>query len=151
MSDFFVQKFNQRHKCPHCKTAKLKVGKHVYSLCESHLNKAREQWRSWQEQRRVDGKCCYCDKHSFNGWLRCKLHTEINREKCKRWMAANKERHAQQSKLRKQFWRSQGRCHICAPHNKLDGNFLVCSPCRVRHQTHKKSSAGQKYTQKLPL
>lgn len=134
MSEFFVDKFNKQHRCAGCKAAKLKIGQRVYSLCEAHLNKAREQWRCWQEQRRADGKCISCDKHSFNGWLRCKTHTKLNRDKCKRWMAANKDYVAQRTKERREFWLRQGRC-ICATHTPLVGGFTRCTKCRSKRTT----------------
>lgn len=91
MSEFFVKTFNKKHKCLKCKSAKLKIGRKVFSLCKNHLDHAKLRWRQWQTDRQKNGKCCYCNKKSFNGFLRCKTHTEYNKTICNKWILKNKE------------------------------------------------------------
>lgn len=133
MSEFFVKTFNKRTPCAHCKHAKLVIGKRVYSLCEAHLDEARERWRCWQEQRRAEGKCISCDCKSFHGWLRCRKHTLINRERCKRWVVMHKEHQAQRHKERKEYWFAQGLC-VCGAHNPLTDGYRRCDDCRSHRQ-----------------
>lgn len=137
MSEFFVKKFNQKTKCGICKTSKLKSGGKVYSLCLEHLDEARSRWRRWAKERRNVGRCISCDCKSLNGWLRCRKHTKINRERCKHWARANKEHISKCYKQRTEEWILQGLC-ICSKHNPLDG-YRRCKPCRTKNQNRKKN------------
>lgn len=129
MSTYFINRYRNKSKCPGCKNTKLSIGGKQYSMCRAHLDKLREQWRCWQEQRREEGKCISCNGKSFNGWLRCKEHTLQNREKCKRWMAANKEYVSKKTIERREFWIGNGMC-ICKAHNPLPEGRKRCEPCR---------------------
>lgn len=151
MSEFFVKKFNQANKCPGCKSAKLKVGKRVYSLCATHLTKAREGWRRWAAERRGCGRCISCDRKAWNGgkrinalgrripggkvWLRCKKHTLENREKCAAWtreqLKANPAFFSDKWEALKARYLNNGLC-ICSGHPPLPAGFKRCDKCRAR-------------------
>lgn len=135
MSHYFVKKFNKEHKCSKCKSSKLQVGKKIFSLCQDHLIKAKERWRVWQIQRRVEGKCSYCDKKSYNGWIRCKTHALYNREKCKQWYKVNKEYYKMYNLGRKAEWLSQSKCPQCKEHRSLTEGYARCSVCRVKRKS----------------
>jgi hypothetical protein len=135
MSPYFVKLFNKINVCPHCSATKLEG----YSLCPTHLEQAKIRWRSWQIERRQSGKCCYCNHKSFNGWLRCRAHTRINKERCKAWGKLHPEHSKQALEKRKQLT-VQGLCCSCKEHRKLDGQFKRCWICRTRRTiSHKRN------------
>lgn len=132
MSEFFVQKFKETHKCLQCDTSRVTNYGKTYSLCLSHLNKARNHWKNWATVRRTAGKCCYCDKKSYNGWLRCKEHTKYNRIKCKAWYIANKDHKAAYDLERKLSYLAQGKCYECPEKRSLQKGYTRCQACRSR-------------------
>jgi hypothetical protein len=131
MSDFFVKKFKQKHRCKSCRSSKIKANGKVYSLCYNHLTKARKESIKWSEQRRHEGLCISCDRKSFRGWLRCRLHREINRLRIQAWIKAHPEYYREQWKLQKQL-RDGGLCPSCHEHRPLSDGYLRCKPCRDR-------------------
>lgn len=135
MSEFFVKTFNQKNKCAGCSRAKLKIGSRIFSLCEGHLVKAREGWRSWAAERRAEGKCISCKRKSFNGWLRCRKHREINRLKCEQWMKAHPEHPAEAWAKRKAFL-ALGVC-LCKSHTRLPAGKRRCDACRARQRAYR--------------
>ncbi len=136
MSEFFIKTFNKNTGCAHCKSGKLRVGKKTYSLCEAHLNKAAEKWRNWADYRRQQGLCISCNHKSFNGWLRCRAHTNQNRAKCKSWMKDNGPEHYARQKQRKELFLAQGIC-FCPARNPTAG-FRRCADCRTRSNSYGK-------------
>jgi len=133
MSKFFLKSFKARHKCWACKEDKLSG----YSLCEKHLTKARNLWRSWGFERREEGLCISCDRKSFKGWLRCKIHTAYNRKKCLAWTHAHPE-HAQEAWRKKQTLRAAGFCPQCPQHRKLKNGAGRCWVCSTRNRLRDK-------------
>lgn len=101
MSRMFIRAFVLSHKCGHCKASKLDG----YSVCSKHLHEAKITWRKRQVICRKQKKCCYCDKESFNGSLRCKTHTEINKAKCQAWSKAHPNRYEEYTKPRKEAFK----------------------------------------------
>jgi hypothetical protein len=151
MSEFFVKKFNKSNKCAGCKASKLKIGSRVYSLCVDHLAKARDHWRNWAHERRNHGLCIRCDRKAWDGGsrlnrrgyhvpggkrlLRCRLHTQENRENCMRWtqeqLKANPNHFTDKWNEVKAKFLANGRC-ICAGHPPLPAGFNRCDKCRKR-------------------
>jgi hypothetical protein len=130
---FFIKEMHATLKCGACK--KLPVdGK---KFCPKHLAVARNRWRRWSVERRKEGLCCYCHRKSYKGFLRCRIHTQINREKCRDWMARHPERSAVDWQKRKK-WIDLGRCPMCRPHRKLPTGFRRCNPCRKRQRSYSK-------------
>lgn len=136
MSEFFIAKFKGANQCKECTTSRVTNYGKTYSLCMKHLNKARNFWRNWATVRREAGKCCYCDKKSYNGWLRCKEHTKYNREKCKDWQAANKDYCAQYTIERKLSYLAQNKCPKCPEHRSLKAGYTRCQVCRDKHYAY---------------
>jgi hypothetical protein len=146
MSEFYVKKFNQEHVCAHCKAARMRVGKKVYSICELHLTLARDKWRLWATTRRGLGRCISCDCKSFRGWLRCKKHTEINRRRCENWYKARvvEDPGYGNRKYTERYntYTAKGLCISCAEHTPLVDGFHRCESCRARynHRTQRRKA-----------
>jgi len=115
MSPLFISQFKKANKCGQCGTLRLAN----YSLCTTHLKKAKVKWRSWAEVRRAKKKCCYCNRPSFCGYLRCKKHTEYNRSICKAWVIENKDYKAAYDKQRRKGWAKLGKCYKCVQHRPI--------------------------------
>ena len=143
MSEFFIRTFKREHKCGHCPKRAFRRGDRTYSLCPRHLVTAREKWANWAVRRRSEAKCCYCHRKSYNGWLRCRFHTLVNRENCRAWQEENyeekrakeHERWLKAAKMLKLF----GICPACKV-RKVEGDFKRCAPCRKRQQEIKANS-----------
>lgn len=131
MSPFFLKTFRKDLRCRRCKALEARPKKSGYSLCEEHLVEAREKFRCWSEQRREDGLCCYCPRKSFRGWLRCRLHTAINRAKCLAWDRAHPEHAKEQWELKKQL-RDAGFCPSCRDRNPLEHGMKRCEVCTAK-------------------
>jgi hypothetical protein len=140
MSGFYVKKFNRENKCPQCQRARLVRGSKTYSICATHLEKARVGWMSWAARRRGEGRCCYCDRKSYNGYIRCRSHTLSNREKCRAWGAAHPERGHEDYLLRLRFYAAHGLCLKCKDHNKAVAGTQTCQPCKDRRRLLKADS-----------
>jgi hypothetical protein len=134
MSEFFVKKFKEKHECGQCDTSKVTNYGKTYSMCLKHLNKARNLWRNWATVRRTAGKCCYCDKKSYNGWLRCREHTKSNRAKCRAWYMENKAYRAEYSVQHKLSYLAQGKCPQCPEHRSLQNGYTRCQTCRCKNR-----------------
>jgi hypothetical protein len=78
------------------------------------------------------GRCAYCDRKSFKGWLRCKAHTMYNRLMCALWGEKNKEHVAKYVIERRNHWLSLGKC-ICSAHRPLAVGRRRCRTCITRH------------------
>jgi hypothetical protein len=128
MSPLFIKLFRKEHKCPHCPARKQ--GKK--SLCAFHLRLARERWQKWSDDRRNIGRCTYCNRLSFRGFLRCKLHTEYNRTKVAAWHAAHPDYKVKQWAEKKKLI-EQGICP-CAARRPLTDGYRRCGPCRERRE-----------------
>jgi len=133
MTQFFVDNFNKRNRCWRCKNAKLKIGNKVYSLCTNHLALARSKWQTWSQDRRAEGKCCYCDRKSFNGWLRCRAHREYNRQQCASWMADHPD-HGKQAWAKRKALQDLGLCLYCREHRPMATGRRKCDPCLARQR-----------------
>lgn len=137
MSGFFVKLFKKENKCPKCPKKKLKRGDKTYSLCTNHLLRARAAWENWTERRRDEAKCCYCHRASYNGWLRCRIHTLINRENCRNWTIRNYD--AVKAKDRA-YWAAKkglpdrGFCANCKDQRPIEPGYRRCAPCRQRRR-----------------
>lgn len=128
MSPFFIQTLKKELKCPSCNNLKV-TGK---SFCSEHLRYAREHWRTWSSRRKADGLCSWCTCKSFRGWLRCRKHAELNRQKCLDWYYKHADEKYEAVKQQKIFYKNQGLCWKCVEHKKLDGDFVDCYDCRKR-------------------
>lgn len=130
MSPFFISEIKRTNRCKDCKADAIEG----YSVCLKHLEEAKTRWANWSVERRAAGKCCYCNNKSFNGWLRCRKHTKINREKCKVWMAANGKRLWEE---RKAATLATGLCHKCKARNPVIPGTFRCEECKRReHGKH---------------
>lgn len=136
MSSFFVRLFKRENKCPHCAADKLSG----YSLCATHLEQAKLKWRSWATERREHRLCCYCDRKSFRGWLRCRAHTIINRAKILAWMAKHPT-HSHDQWVERRKLADQGLCPACKPHRALTNGYRRCDVCRARSEASKARNA----------
>lgn len=134
MSEFFIANFKKQNQCQACTTEKVTNYGKTYSMCLKHLNKARIHWKNWANVRRAAGKCCYCNKKSYKGYLRCKTHTEYNRANCKKWYQANKERNAQYTIEFKLSYLSQNKCPQCPEHRSLKAGYTRCQVCRNKYK-----------------
>ena len=129
MSPYFVKLFKKENKCSCCKASK----KDGYSVCAKHLKYAKTRWRKWQIIRRNTGKCCYCHRKSFKGWLRCKTHTIINKKKCEAW-GKKHPTHGHDSFIqRHSTFTDNGLCISCKPHRKVHKGFKRCWTCLKRN------------------
>lgn len=133
MSEFFVKTFKSENDCPDCPKRRYRRGDKTYSLCRRHLDAARDQWRHWAVRRRTEKRCCYCPRRSYNGWLRCREHTRINRENCRRWMAAHPDRAHEYWETRSKAYIAKGLCPYCKAHNPAAPGITACAPCRDRY------------------
>lgn len=133
MSKFFLKSFKAKNKCWACKEDKLSG----YSLCEKHLTKARNLWRSWGFERRQAGLCISCDRTSFKGWLRCKFHTLLNRKRCAAWMKEHPGYYRIEL-ARKQELVRNGQCPKCASHRKVSPGHVVCWFCKAKETLRRK-------------
>lgn len=127
MTQLFVNEFKKLNKCQSCKKD-APVG---YGLCVNHLKIARERFAKWAKLRREQKKCCYCHRSSYNGWLRCKTHTLINRARCKQWWIDHPGARVY-IKARLEARLNSGICR-CAAKNKIPEGFRRCDDCRNRH------------------
>jgi hypothetical protein len=116
MSPYFLIDFKKKHPCPKCKRLTVR------SLCPDHLWAARERWRLWQLQRKLEGLCSYCHRKSFKGYVRCRLHTLYNRKKCKVWMAKN-------GKERYEYRKLVGVCVRSPQHGVAAKGHVYCQLC----------------------
>lgn len=129
MTAFFIRKFKATHECRQCSAEHAPLRK----FCKQHLYKAMMAWRRWAEERRGDELCISCDRKSFRGWLRCRLHTELNRIKCSAWYRANKERESLKDKQSKDAWTAQGKCFQCPEHRPISvRSTRRCATCLDR-------------------
>jgi len=133
MPPIFVQEFMKNNKCPHCKAHKVPEK----SLCKLHLAKARVYFRIWSAKRKEEGLCIRCNCKSFQGFLRCRLHTHENRLNCRRWMKVNG---AGVWQKRKAETIKTGICAYCRANPRL-GETYRCLDCKLRHQMREKSRA----------
>lgn len=140
MSEFFVETFKKQNKCWGCKFEPLKQGDRTYGFCAKHLTAARERWRLWQGQRRAEGKCISCHRKSFRGWLRCRVHREVNRLRIAAWIKAHPDHSALQWEKRKKLL-AAGFCPSCKEHRALPAGFRRCDPCRERRRSYGKKGA----------
>lgn len=108
MPPIFIKQFMRQFKCPHCKAHKVPEK----SLCQFHLAKARVYFQTWANKRRKEGLCIRCRRKSFKGYLRCRLHTEENRARCRAWMKIHG--HGQWEKAKNQAYLT-GMCAYCRP------------------------------------
>lgn len=94
----------------------------------------KEQWIKRSRLRQAQGLCSYCYNKIYKGGIRCKKHFLINREKCLNWSREHyKEQRAKEIVSFAEFVK-KGLCPICKPHNKLEGKFKRCKPCRDKHR-----------------
>lgn len=131
-NEFALKTFTTANRISHCSACskdKLRGRK----MCAGHLEKARLFFRSWSATRRAAGKCCWCNKKSFNGWLRCKIHTLYNRAKCAAWMERHPDHGHKQWIERKKKFLANGLC-VCKAHNRLPPGFRRCDSCRPRQR-----------------
>lgn len=128
MSPLFLKFFKKQNHCLCCSSTKKKG----YSVCPKHLKKAKIHWRKWQEERRHKGVCCYCDRKSYKGWLRCLKHTKYNRKVCLEWKARHPGLDHKKHLERQATYTDKGRCPSCKPHRKLYASHRRCWICRKR-------------------
>ena len=129
----FINSFGAKQKCPCCKRNKLSN----YSLCSVHLEAAKVAWRKHQDERRAEGRCCYCHRKSYKGFLRCRHHTIENRVKCRKWT----KKHGHQRYLdQKAVALKTGVCYKCRKYPVKPGT-LKCDVC---HLKLKKYQQGRK-------
>jgi hypothetical protein len=127
MSPFYIKEFRKTHKCNLCEDS-VKDGRH---FCREHLEEARLKWQLWAVTRRAEGKCCFCGRKSFNGWLRCRKHTMINRERCRAWMKLHG--HQVWLDVKAETLRT-GLCQHCRNNRPVIPGTLGCLNCKRRHQ-----------------
>lgn len=139
MTAFFVEKFKRENQCWNCKADKLSG----YSMCAKHLEKAKLDFRAWAKRRRRQRLCCYCDRRSFKGWLRCKTHTLVNRVKCLRWNRLHPE-HGREAWEKRKKLLALGIC-ICRAHRTIPAGFRRCEECRARGARNGKASLARRH------
>jgi hypothetical protein len=135
MTAFFVKVFKRTNKCEHCKKEPLPG----YHFCAECLEVARARFEKWAHERRNEGLCIRCDRKSFRGFLRCKLHTLLNRAQCKAWGKLHPE-HAKVAWEKKKDLLAAGLC-VCPAHNKLPPGFRRCNDCRARQRSYAEAAA----------
>lgn len=137
MTAFFVKTFKKRHtkRCAHCRKDKVSG----YSLCDRHLVAARERFRSWSNTRRKEHKCILCDRKPMKTWLRCRLHTKINRNRCAIWGSQHPD-YAHKQWLKRKKYIDVGLC-VCRAHNPLPVGKRRCDPCRTRSAGYEAQSS----------
>jgi hypothetical protein len=141
MTAFFVKKFKDTHRCNACKADKLSG----YSLCPTHLERAKQRWRGWSVERRAVGKCCYCDRKSFRGWLRCRHHTKLNRAKIRQWMIEHPT-YGRDQWLKRLTLRAHGVC-ACRDRGQLRPGQRRCDTCIARRPQYEVRPRAQAVSQ----
>ena len=140
MSKFFLRKFKSLHKCPKCSDDKISG----FSLCPKHLTRARYEWRARARAARAEGKCGQCPLKAIPNQLRCKLHAELNRKKCRAWLKEHPEHNAE-AYAERVAYREAGFCPQCPQHRKLREDEGRCWVCRERNRLRDKiGTAGMK-------
>lgn len=140
MSPMFLNEFKQHYRATCCRENPVSG----YSLCPKHLVQARQHWQGFQDARRTLGKCCYCNRKSWKGLLRCKTHREISRERSRVWWSRKTpEFKYQWWKSRRQKWLLLGKCSQCYEHNDLTDGFNRCEQCRTKHKNRKKGEVPE--------
>ena len=131
MTPFYIAEFKKENKCSSCPAKKQSRRK----MCAYHLRVAREAFMAWSTERKAMGKCAYCHRKSFKGWLRCRTHAAANRENCRKWSLANPEWSAIQWKKRLGAYGKNGLCMYCKEHRPAVPGNLKCQPCRDARTT----------------
>lgn len=141
MSPLFIRTMQKKFKCHQCKHQSAKNRK----FCLKHLAVARQHWQTWCQKRRRQQQCCYCDRPSVFGWLRCKRHALENRAKCREWVRTHRaERKVYEQNRRNQLL-GRGTCPTCAIRpvrsgRRPDGKpYTRCLDCNLRTRA---SAAG---------
>lgn len=125
MTAFFVKKYKSTNKCDKCIKGKLSG----YSLCASHLERAKLRFRNWSAERRAEKRCISCDCKSYCGFLRCKKHTQYNRKMCRAWTKKHPERAHLEWLERKAKHDAAGTCRYCKAHPPVVPGRVKCINC----------------------
>jgi hypothetical protein len=131
MSPLFLRNFKKEHRCTTC----VREPKAGYTLCALHLIEARQFWRGFQEARRALGKCCWCNKKSWGGFLRCAHHREENRLRSKNWCLSHPE-HEQKKRAQEKAYIASGHCPKCKEHRQLPEGRTRCASCNARQRAY---------------
>lgn len=141
MSPVYISFFKGKTKCSTCSSPSMPARK----MCPLHLKKAKEGYSVWTEKRKTKGLCVRCHRKSHNGFLRCKLHTEINRNQCQAWMARQSpEWRHNKWLMRKAACLAKNECQYCAAKNPPIPGTLRCRPCADRQNLSSRKHAARK-------
>jgi hypothetical protein len=127
MSPLFIKLYKDLTHCPCCKASP----KEGYICCPKHLEAAKLRFQRWSTERKSKGLCCYCNRKSYKGYLRCKPCTIKNRIKCHDWFLKHPE-HSKEAWEKKKLIRDSGFCPGCPQHRPLLAPSKRCVTCHQR-------------------
>ena len=127
MTPYFIEQYKKQNPCKLCDSNTMANRK----FCGEHLVKAKLRFRAWSASRKLEGLCISCDKHSYNGFLRCLDHTKHNRLVCKLWSISHKEHLARYSREKRARNLAAGLCGKCGRY-PVTGKYTRCLACRTK-------------------
>jgi len=90
--------------------------------------------KTYRDKHEALGLCVSCPNPALPGTKYCGLCTSKSRQRSRKRYQKHKESVNERSQLRRQGYRSSGRCIICSRHldSDMDAGNVVCTYCIVR-------------------